>query len=231
VFDGILKVVSYNIAFAEEVDQAVEELVELEELQSADVILLQEMDEIGTAQIARMLRHNYVYYSAGAHPRNGRCFGNAILSRWPISDQERLVLPHPNPVNGQQRIATQAVVRVGDVEMLVYSVHTETVWLGSGKRAEQVTSLIESIDGAHSRIVVGGDFNTLTAGAVERLEAQFGEAGIERASDNAGATVEPRPLGLALDHIFVRGMTVLGAGTAPGASASDHLPLWVTMQP
>jgi endonuclease/exonuclease/phosphatase family metal-dependent hydrolase len=229
-FDGRAKVVSYNISFGQEIDLAARELAELEELREADIILLQEMDETGTAQIAHALGCNYVYYPASIHDRHGRYFGNAILSRWPMKDPRRILLPHKNPRNGQRRIATRAVVTIGDLEVLVYSVHTETVWLSASKRADQVESLVGSIDVDHPHVIVGGDFNTLTRGAVDSLVQRFETAGLVRASSSTGSTVRFGWLGLTLDHVFVRGMTTLAAGTAEEATASDHLPIWTTLR-
>jgi endonuclease/exonuclease/phosphatase family metal-dependent hydrolase len=230
-FDETVRVVSYNISFAEEADLAARELGEFEELREADIVLLQEMDETGTIQIARALEYNFVYYPASIHDHHGRYFGNAILSRWPMKDQERIVLPHKSPRNGQQRIAVRALVTVGDLELLVYSVHTETAWLSAGKRADQVASLVDSIDERYPYVIVGGDFNTLTPGAVTDLERRFEAAGLERASGGAGPTVQFESIGLTLDHIFVRGMTTLAAGAAAGATASDHFPVWATLRP
>ncbi len=230
-FDGTVKVVSYNISFAEEIALAVQELGGLGELREADIILLQEMDETGTIQIAHALGYDFVYYPASIHDHHGRYFGNAILSRWPMSDQERIVLPHTNPKNGQQRIAVRAVVTIDNLEMLVYSVHTETAWLSASKRADQLNSLVGSIDEGYPYVIVGGDFNTLTPGAVADLEQRFEAAGMQRASSGTGPTVQFESIGLTLDHIFVRGMAILAAGTAEQATASDHLPIWATMRP
>ena len=55
---GAIKVVSYNISFAEHIDLAIQELGEFED---ADVILLQEMDEAGTELVAKSLKYDYVY--------------------------------------------------------------------------------------------------------------------------------------------------------------------------
>ena len=230
-FDGRVKVVSYNISFGQEIDLAARELAELEELRDADIILLQEMDETGTAQIAHTLGYNFVYYPASIHNHHDRYFGNAILSRWPIADHGRIVLPHRSPKDGQQRIAVQATVIVDGLGVLVYSVHTETAWLSAGKRADQVASLVDSIGTKHPHVIVGGDFNTLTPGAVKDLERRFEAAGLERASGGAGPTVRFESLGLTLDHIFVRGMTVLATGTAQEVASSDHLPVWVVLHP
>ena len=229
-FDARLKVVSYNISFSEKSDLAAQELLELKELRDADIVLLQEMDETGTTRIAQALANNFVYFPASIHDRHGRYFGNAILSRWPIRDQERVLLPHKNPVNGQRRIATRAVVTLDGQEVLVYSVHTETPWLSARKRADQVAVLVKSIGEGYPCVIVGGDFNTLTPGSVTALEQRFERAGLQRASSPTAPTIRFNAIELTLDHIFVRGMPVLAAGTAEDAAASDHLPVWVILQ-
>ena len=53
-----LSVASYNIQYARNVPQAIADLRALEP--ALDVLLLQEMDEAGTEQIARALALNYV---------------------------------------------------------------------------------------------------------------------------------------------------------------------------
>ena len=57
-----IKVVSWNIKFSQQVDEATVELAETPELRDADILLLQEMDEVGTQQIAENLHYNYIYY-------------------------------------------------------------------------------------------------------------------------------------------------------------------------
>ncbi|MFN2221723.1 MAG: endonuclease/exonuclease/phosphatase family protein, partial [Candidatus Promineifilaceae bacterium] len=71
-FDGTLKAVTWNIAFAEKTEQAIAELSEMDRSRSADVLMLQEMDEEGTDQIARALGYNYVYYPASIHSHHDR---------------------------------------------------------------------------------------------------------------------------------------------------------------
>jgi len=230
-FDGTVKVVSYNIAFGEQVDQAIQDLVGLEELQGTDLFLLQEMDEVGTARIARALGCSFVYYPAWIHEHHGRYFGNAILSRWPLDEGDRIVLPHENPKDGQRRIAVRARADIHGVSVWVYSVHTETPWLSTPKRADQLDAVLEAIDETQAYVIVGGDFNTLTPSSVTELEEKFRQAGMQRASNLAEPSLPLYLLDFTLDHIFTRGMAVLATGAAEEAVAGDHLPIWVTIQP
>jgi endonuclease/exonuclease/phosphatase family metal-dependent hydrolase len=229
-FDGTIKVVSYNISFADNIDLAIGELSQ-GDLKDADIILLQEMDETGTQAIAQSLGYNFVYYPASLNNHHEKNFGNAILSKWPINAPQKIILPHKSPTNQQIRIAARAVVSIGDLDILTYSVHTETFWLGPEKREEQVDALIESIDTGYPYIVIGGDFNTLTPSSVVNLEESFAEIGMERVTTGVGDTVKYGPFEAALDHIFTAGMIVTQAGKSDEAKASDHFPIWAELVP
>src|SRR5688572_1734158 len=62
-----LKVVTFNIRYAREVERAIELLRLSEVLQEADVIALQEMDGAGVRRMAEALGLAYVYYPAAVH--------------------------------------------------------------------------------------------------------------------------------------------------------------------
>ncbi len=226
-FNGEIKIISWNIKFSKEIDAAIVELQEVEDLRHADILLLQEMDEVGVERVAKSLKYNYIYFPASVHTHHNKNFGNAILSRWPVSQAAKVILPHPNPKNGQIRIAVRGRVQLGNQNVLVYSVHTETAWLSQAKRADQIDTLLADIGPDERYVIVGGDFNTLTQEGIQNLEEQFEQAGLERASKDAGYTFEPGGVELQFDHIFARGMTAIESGVTPAAQASDHFPLWV----
>lgn len=220
-------VITWNIAFAEEVEQAIEELAENQDLADADILLLQEMDETGVEEMARSLEYNYVYFPASIHSHHDRNFGNAILSKWPLSDPEKLILPHKNPRNGQIRIAAKAVADIAGTDVHIYSVHTETNWLGTEERQEQINAILADLPDGEQLVIVGGDFNTLTPGSMESLAEQFEQAGLSRGGSEAGPTIGVGSVGLTLDHMFSRGLSEAAAGVWSEAKASDHNPLWV----
>lgn len=222
-FDGDLKVVSYNLHFSEALKEI---LSDLQLISGIDVLLLQEAHETALERISQRLKMNYVYFPASVH-QHGRNFGNAILSRWPLSDPEKIILPHKNPRNGQIRVTTKASVEVGSRMIHVYSVHFETLWLGQAKRMEQIRAQVASITPEEELVVVGGDFNAITSGGMRRIEALFMHADISLATSALGSTTNMPWIGLSMDHIFSRGMQVLDAGVLRGTSGSDHLPIWV----
>src|SRR4051794_8926930 len=87
-----LRVVTFNVKFSIHPELAGELLARNDSLRHADVVLLQEMDERGVAMIADSLGMGYVYYPASLHPKTHRDFGNAILSRWPLQEDRKIIL-------------------------------------------------------------------------------------------------------------------------------------------
>src|SRR6185503_2875204 len=76
-----LRVVSFNIAYAIEIERAIEVLRGSGPLRGADLI-------------AQALGLNAVYFPSGVHPKHDRDFGCALLSPWPLVEPRKLVLPH-----------------------------------------------------------------------------------------------------------------------------------------
>jgi len=232
-FTGSIKVISYNIKLGQEIERAISELTGVPELCRADIILLQEMDAEGTEKIAEELEYNYVYFPAAVHAKHGREFGNAILTRWPITDSWKLLLPHQDPVRKNRRIAAVATIAIEEYEILTYSVHTEMAWLALDERIAQVDSIMRSVAEIYPHVVIGGDFNTESAYYVGVAEDLFDGAGFVRASKGVGPTAKADPIGLVdlrFDHIFARGFSVLDKGKVDGMQASDHLPIWVELK-
>lgn len=229
-FNGRLKVVTYNINFGLEIEQAITEMTSFTPLQNADIVLLQEMDEEGAEQFAQALKYNYVYYPASIHS-HGRNFGNAILAKWPLNDPEKILLPNRSLISRQMRIAMRATVQVEDTAVLVYCVHTEVYSSSRRHRNEQITAVSQHIDTTYPQVIVGGDFNTVSGRSIKRLVNYMAEAGLERASKGAGPTVSKMKLTpSAADHIFARGFRVDGRGAIKKAKASDHFPVWVELE-
>ncbi len=215
-----LRIVSFNIAFAKNIDGAIALLSSDPALRGADVILLQEMDAPGTRRIAEALGMGYVYYPAILHRRTRRDFGNAVLSRWPVVEDARLVLPHPSRYARTHRTATAATLRVGARRVRVYSTHLGTFAdVGPGARREQLRAVLADA-AAHPLVVIGGDLNDGGVGDVA------GDAGY------AWPTREgPRTTRLGRwDHVFLRGLASPGtaaSGTVLDArGVSDHRPVW-----
>jgi endonuclease/exonuclease/phosphatase family metal-dependent hydrolase len=227
---GSIKVVSWNIRFGLEVDAAIRFLRECPELCGADVLLLQEMDEIGTARIAETLGLDYVYGAFGVHPQSGRDFGNAVLARWSLSGPDVRLLPHRAAVWGHPRVLVTTTVVIGGEPVLVGSVHTEVPLLSSPKRRRQFDEIARLVAGwPGERIVVGGDFNTVTSRGVSVLDKRLAVIGASRVTVDAGPSLRRGVREFTLDHVFARGWSPVASGVVAGSGASDHRPVWVEL--
>lgn len=228
-FDGVLRVVSYNIDRGKEYLLGLQDLQEYTPLQNADLILLQEMDEQGTDHIAAALGYDYFYYPASI--MEGKNFGNAILSCWPLSQPKKVILPNKSRFNGQIRIAVRANVVVNGHDLLVYCAHTEIYTASIRHRREQAEGITDDIPLKAPYVIVGGDFNTVSIRSIRRLSRQFAELGMERASKGSGATVQKYATNpAAADHIFTWGFEVVDKGKVKDGRASDHYPIWATLR-
>src|SRR4029453_1940307 len=155
-----LKVVTFNIRFARRIDRTEELSQKADHLRGADVIALQEMDAPGTETLARELGYDYVYYPSALHPRTHRDFGNAVLSRWPIQSDHKLVLPHLSGLRRMSRAVTAAALRRPAGLVRVYSVHLATpAELLPQARVDQALAIAEDARGFPGAVIVAGGFN------------------------------------------------------------------------
>ena len=219
--DADLLAVTYNVEFSRKIDQAIQVLRDTPELAGADVILLQEMTADATARIASALAMGYVYYPAIHHGRARQDFGNAVLSRWPIEHDEKLVLPHRSRYAGTQRSATVATIRVDTTAIRVYSTHLGTpADISTRRRREQLATILR--DGARFPVaIVGGDMNMADLGpAVRGHGYRWATSGTPRTTRFGR-----------WDHVLVRGAPLAlpsRAGVVTrGRTASDHSAVWV----
>lgn len=215
-----LRIVSFNVRYAERVDSAIVVLTSEQALRGADIVLLQEMDADGTRRIAQALGMSYIYYPAIFRHRSAKDFGNAVLSRWPIIADAKIVLPHVSRYARTQRTATSATIRVGDMDLRVYSTHLGTpADISNAARQAQLRAIITDA-ARESRVIIGGDMNSATIGNVAR------ELGFTWPTQQVDATSR---FG-SWDHIFLKGLAVpdsLFAGTIENLrGASDHKPVW-----
>ena len=164
-----LRVVSFNIAYAIEIDRALEVLRGTPALRQLDLLALQEMDAPGTERIAKALGLNAVYFPSGVHPKHERDFGCALLSPWPLVEPRKLVLPHGARGSGLRRAATIATVVRGSERFRAYSVHLPSpLAVSGGSRREELRVLAADASASTDPVVIAGDFNSHDK--VEELE-------------------------------------------------------------
>lgn len=139
-------------------------------------------------------------------------YGLAVLSRLPVSDP--VVTTYPPDHRDEQRGLLS--VRVTTAAGTVVAVHDTHLGL-NGVAADQVRHLADDASGTAPAVVLG-DLN-LGAEAPELapLRAGFTEL------DPDGR--HPTTAEGAIDHVFLRGLTVVGSPEAPAVTSSDHRPL------
>ncbi len=230
------RVVSFNIAYAVEIDRAIEVLRETEALREPDVLALQEMDAPGTERIARALGLNSVYFPSGVHPKHDRDFGCAVLSPWPLEEPRKVVLPHGARGSGLRRSATSAVVVRGSERVRVYSVHLPSpLAVSGGSRKDELRALAADAASSDLPVVIVGDFNS------HDKVGELAKAGFAWVTRDVGDTTRFSLFGLGLfgmsyDHVLARGLEAAPGKDSVGVvadnrGASDHRPIWAVLVP
>ena len=180
------------------------------------------------AELARLLGWGVAY---GPNLVIGnRPYGNAVLSRFPIARAQNYDLS----VRGHEpRGCLRADLELpGGQSLHLFNLH---LGLSGGERRRQASRLLSADllrDAAlTSPMVVCGDFNLWWPGPVQRLL----RSELHDAAHSAGATWPSALPLLRLDRAYVDdGVRVLGSGVfkdLPARVSSDHLPLWLDLEP
>ena len=216
-----LRVMTYNIHQGFNAGQvpSLDNLVDVISRESPDVLLLQEVvrgwmideqhDALGV--LAERLGMPYVF-----GPNIGDLYGNAILSRFPMTDVKRVHYAVQPSVKHQPRGAVG--VRIGDV--LIVTTHLDEIQddESSAIRQEQVRTIFREWDGEKIAIIAG-DMNA-EPGELEM--GLFSEAGYGDLAEPAGPTTTMDDPQKRIDYIW--GIGVIGSNphTVMALGASDH---------
>lgn len=225
-----IRVVSFNIAFAVQIDSAIAVLRREAPLRQPDFLSLQEMDAPGVERIAAALGMNYVYYPSGVHPKSDRDFGCAVLSPWPLQEPRKIVMPHGARITGLRRAITVATLQYGGQRLRVYALHLASpAGISADVRRQQVDLLIADAQTSPDPVILAGDFNA------EDVGLAFARAGFLWPTRSIGPTTRTYGVGFRYDHVFARGLR-LAAPESVGVvtrnrNASDHYPIWVVLTP
>jgi endonuclease/exonuclease/phosphatase family metal-dependent hydrolase len=241
---GEFKVVSYNIRWrsGEELRKLAQSLKDDPEIGGASILGLQEVDRnrtrTGNTNTARLLADELGMHYAWAappepKPQKEEETGVLLLSSYPLSDVQRIVLPHEGP-NRRRRAGLGATVKIGPSSLRVYSVHSETR-LSMEKKLDQMKAVLKDLARYPKDMpaIVMGDLNTWEPGAEDKTSKLFTGAGFHTPFDGE-ATFSRRVLmvsiNLKLDWIWLRHIEATKAGIDKEISLSDHWPLWVALR-
>lgn len=239
-----IKIISYNIRWrsGEDLKKIVKLLHEDPEIGSASILALQEVDRnkkrSGRNNTAKMIADELSMYYAWAappapKPTDEEETGVAILSVFPLTEVERIVLPHAGP-NRRRRVAIGATVEMENRRWRVYSAHAETR-LGFDKKLEQFKAILTDLARypADMPAVIMGDFNTWEPGKHGKVAKLFTEAGMK--TPFGGQKTFRRkvllvPIEFRLDWVWLRGLEPVTFGIDRDVEISDHWPLWTNVK-
>lgn len=174
-----------------------------------------------------------VAYRSNAITRGGE-HGNALLSRWPIGDvRHHDVSDH----RLEQRGLLHVPVHWQGMTLHAVVVHFGLSHASRVRQVQRLCAFIEREIEPHEALLVAGDFNDWG----ERLDAQFADAGLQRARAPAGGAAATRSLTFpsiaplfALDRVYTRGLRCVSTFVPRGSTwvrMSDHLPLVAEFEP
>lgn len=231
------RILTYNLHGPpnDRMDDLVEALMNDRVLKEATILGLQEVNrhhrKTGYRDVASELANTLGLYYAFAvenpYKKGGGERGLAILSRFPMSQVERIALPHAGP-GGRRRVALGATVHLGPNRLRVYSIHLESR-IANRKHADQLTTVLTDANRYRELpTVILGDFNTVYF----RSEQTFA---LLRASDFQTKPYEGASfrkvllLRKKLDWIWGRNLEILESGVQGQIEASDHRPVWAQL--
>ena len=239
-----IKAISYNIRWRSgaELDKLIELFRNDLEIGNAAIMGLQEVDRkkkrSGNTNTAKLIADELGLYYAWAappapHADDEEETGVGILSLFPMSDIQRIVLPHEGPGH-RRRVALGATLRIGETSVRVYSVHSETR-IPLNQKIEQMSAVLEDLSHYPKLMpaLVVGDFNTWEANAATKTSKLFTDSGFQTPF-GAETTFFRRilfvPFELKLDWVWLRGLEFTAYGIDRKVEISDHWPLWINLK-
>ena len=211
-----------------------ERIVDLLRGQDPDVVLLQEValdwprchfhdqmkllrEALGMSHAAFAPEHRY---AVGG-------YGNAVLSRWPILESQRLNLTiGSRKRRGVLRVRCRVRFRDHSRSVVFYNLH---LGLGGAERVKQLRRFLaaQPLSGLSPKtpVILGGDFNDVWGGLGPRLLLPAGFRRVGTRANTFPAWLPMRPL----DGLYIRGdLDVVRCAPVRGKRtrhASDHLPV------
>lgn len=201
-----------------------------------DLVLLQEVDQMAKRSnrdrqvdlLGDQLGYRHRTYFPNVKVRSGGEYGNAILSRFPLSDTRNIDLTvgrrkRRSVLHARYRARSNAGRRTRTIH--VFNLH---LGLSGKERKIQLQRFLDSdpFRGFNERtpVIVAGDFNDVW-GSLGKLLEPAGFRGMERRLRTFPSYAPVR----ALDSVYVRGDAALKrvqrSRLALAKRASDHLPL------
>lgn len=188
-----------------------------------------------SAQFEVLADTEWPYHAYGpnaVHPVGDH--GNAVLSRYPIIEWENIDISlHPLEQRGILHV--QIEVPGLDVPLHVCCTHLNLLHRHRRRQVSVLAARIRQSVPEHCPLLIGGDFNDWRTWVTGELQRQVAvrDAHLQVQGRHARTFPAFRPM-LALDRIYVRGLSVEDARVLDGARwrrLSDHLGLYAAVRP
>ncbi len=228
-----LRVLTYNIhmAFDAHSVPAPQTLARVISASRADLVALQEVGRgwtvNGGADLAQWLQWRLPQYRLIYGPMNGDLWGNAILSRYPISGSG--TIRYAIRESAFQRGLVWATIPSEVGELLFVSTHLSPYAPYEQDRLVQAGDLV-AFWRNRPRTIIAGDFNTVpTSSVIQRVQA----AGLRDLTTQRGvgtptySALDPYEQ---IDYIFGSSEVESLAAAVSRVTASDHLPVLVVIR-
>ncbi len=196
----------------------------------ADIVALNEIYDEGPSDIfenqtkilAQKAGYKYYYFARAILFGGENPYGNAILSRYPITSLETVSIPEPaiHQYDGyyEDRCLLKATLEIGDKELSVYVIH---VGLNPDEAQNAISEILRKP--TPEKLVIMGDFNLTPDDAlIKKMGEHFFDAA--QLFDKEKLTYPSDAPEMKIDYIFTsKNIKVLSADV-PEIIASDHRP-------
>lgn len=207
----------------------IEAIAQVISKEKPDLVALQEVDvntersgkRINQAkELARLTRMHFFFSKAIDH--QGGDYGVAVLSRFPILDSTRLILPIDPAIGGEVRTIAAITVEVAKGKKVLFAcTHLD---LKEPNRLSQAELIVKQFGGSDLPMILGGNFNALSDSKV----IQFLDQTFVRSCQTCSPTIPVKNPNRAIDFIMYKsGDTFKSKSTRviDEQYASDHLPV------
>lgn len=230
-----VRVLSWNVRYGQDYATGAPEVAEVADAIEAadpDVVLLQEVGRGwpigGGVDLLEWLSRRLAMRYEWAPAANGQ-FGNALLTRLPVSDVATARLPYGQ--GPMERSYVAATLRLdGGRALRVIGTHLQHRKENTATRLAQSEALLAAWDGA-PRTVVAGDFNFWPTWPEARRWAGAGFVSAQDVTGHSGEFTSPTDdPDNRVDWIFgTPDLTFSDFAILTGVTTSDHFPLVVTV--
>lgn len=222
----VINVMSFNTQKALQIDKSVNELKQSIDFNNCEVLFLQEVTHAAVKLMADNFKLNYTFIPFSED--NNIKYGTAILSKYKLEDPIKTIF-ESKKINGRIRGICYSKIVLENKCIHLMSIHTETIVMSKRKRLDQISEIVEflnEVNDEEDAVIIGGDFNTLSAHYLSRIDLKVNQIGLIRVTKNLNFTAKAlNRYCLNLDHIYARGVECIDSKKLESSNSSDHLPI------